>query len=331
MSTRNKEDKLKIYQNLFTGLTNVYGTYDPTTGRASQVKAPVIEQVLLDHLTGKKPYGVYLLVKDRTRAIAVDFDTQNKMPPIEFVNRCKHYKLSAYIEPSKSKGYHVWIFFNEKGVLAAKARLIVRHILDEIEQPDTEVFPKQDALTANVRYGNFINAPLFKPLVKKGKTLFVAPETFKPYPNQWGFLESVKKHTESVLDDIIEANDLSVKSVNEPVKNKTQTKGLNSYSLPPCARIILQDGVLKNQRCICFRLAVHLKRLGLPYDVAVAALKVWALKNRPKDGKQVITKREIIEQTSYVFNKDYRGYGCNSEAMIPFCQPDCPVIKKKIN
>ena len=35
---------------------------------------------------------------------------------------------------------------------------------------------------------------------------------------------------------------------------------------------MLQNGVSLYQRVSCFRLAVHSKRLGLPFDVAVAAL-----------------------------------------------------------
>jgi len=286
---------------------------------------------LLNHLTGKKPYGVYLLVKDRIRAIAIDFDTQDQSPPMDFVNSCKHYGLSAYIEPSKSKGYHVWIFFEKEGVLAAKARLIVRHILDEIEQPDTEVFPKQDALTANVRYGNFINAPLFKPLVKKGKTVFIDPYTFEPYSNQWNFLESVKSHQESDLDDIIEMNNLVPDNVSHAETKKQALKKHGRFCLPVCAQKMLKKGVKHYQRVSCFRLAVHLKRLGLPQDAAIATLKVWARKNHPQGGNQTISESEIIAQTLYAYAKDYRGYGCNSEAVAPFCEPDCPVVQKKIN
>ena len=112
-------------------------------------------------MQGKRPYGVYLLVKDKIRAITSDFDIENPLIPMEFFSAAKHYRLDAYIERSKSKGYHVWIFFEKGGILAQKARLIVRHILEEIEYPDTETFPKQDTLIGNRRFGNFINAPLF--------------------------------------------------------------------------------------------------------------------------------------------------------------------------
>lgn len=324
---RETADKLKIYRNLFVGLTNVYGTYDPITGRTSQVKAPVTKQVLLNHLTGRKPYGVYLLVKDRIRAIAVDFDIKNQFPLIEFVNLAKNYSITAYIERSKSKGHHVWIFFKKEGVLAAKARFVVGRILEEIGQPDTEVFPKQDALDTNVPYGNFINAPLFAPLVSKKKTVFVDPETFEPYTDQWEFLESVEKANESILDDIIEINDLTPAPTSQPKHISPDNETWKSFSLPPCAQKMFKNGVSQFQRVSCFRLAVHLKRLGLPNDIVVVALKTWAQKNQPKGDKRVITEREIMDQTSHAFKMNYRGYGCGSAAIVPFCQSDCPVNK----
>ena len=43
---------------------------------------------------------------------------------IEFVGKARHYGLAVYIERSKSKGFHVWAFFPEPGVLAWKARRV---------------------------------------------------------------------------------------------------------------------------------------------------------------------------------------------------------------
>ena len=326
---KSKADKIALFRSFFSGLSNVYGTYDPTTGRSWQVKRKVTNDTILAHLKGKRPYGVYLLDQDRIRAIAADFDDSDSFPPVEFVNAARHYHLPAYIETSKSKGFHVWIFFNNNGVKASKARLVVKNILEEIEYPQTEIFPKQDFLDNRASYGNFINAPLFGGLVPKGKTVFIEPYTLKPYPDQWAFLESIKRVEERVLDEIIELNDLLITDNQSNQSSYNSDNGyLNRFNLPPCAQKMLQNGVSRFQRVSCFRLAVHLKRLGLPYDVAVAALKEWALKNRPKDNKQVITEHEIIDQTSCAFSKDYRGYGCSSEAVAPFCHPDCPVYRQ---
>ena len=136
--------------------------------------------MLQAHLTGRQPYGVYLLAKNKTRAIAVDFDTPDRTPLIEYVARAKQYDLTTYIERSKSTGYHAGIFFHQQGVIERKARIVVQHILEEIDQPQTEIFPKQDEIGTNMRYGNFINAPLFGALVPKGKTAFLAPYKYQP-------------------------------------------------------------------------------------------------------------------------------------------------------
>jgi len=318
-------EKVALFRSCFSGLFEVYGTYDSVSGRSRQVKAPVTDRVLFDHLMGKKPYGVYLLVKNRTRAIAVDFDTKDRTAPSDFVTRATHYGLFAYIERSKSKGYHVWIFFDEQGVLAQKARLVVQHILEEIEHPQTEIFPKQDKLGGDMRYGNFINAPLFGPLVLQGKTAFVEPAEFRPYPDQWSFLESINRSSEQALDDVIEMNDLTPIKVKQPLAPSSKMVGEGTFGLPPCAIKMLRDGVSQFQRVGCFRLAAHFKRLGLPYDMAVVALKTWALKNRPVNEKKIIQDKEILSQVSYAYDHAYSGYGCESPAIQPFCETQCTV------
>lgn len=324
MKERATAEKIAIYRKLFFGLPNAYGTYDPVSGRAKQMKAPVTDNVILDHLKGRQPYGVYLLVKDRTRAIAADFDSENRLTVTSFVDRARHYGISAYVERSKSKGYHTWIFFEEQGVPARKARLVVQHLLNEIGEPNTEIFPKHDSLDTNVQYGNFINAPLFGPLVKQGKTVFVDVMSFVPYLDQWTLLESVQRLREPDLDDIIEINNLSLASTYKS-PNHSSEEGNTRHGLPICAQKILTNGVTQYQRVSCFRLAVHFKRLGLPFDIAIAALKTWALKNKPLNHKKIIPDSEILSRTSYVYNKSYIGYGCDSEAMKPFCEPSCPV------
>ena len=113
---RSTDDKIALFQRFFSGLTHVYGTYNPATGQVRQVKAAVTKNVILRHLKGPQPYGVYLLVNDRTSAAAVDFDDQDPFGPLQFIAAAKHYEIHAYMERSKSKGYHAWIFFDQAGV-----------------------------------------------------------------------------------------------------------------------------------------------------------------------------------------------------------------------
>ena len=330
-NNRSTAEKLAIFRRCFGGLKHVYGTYDLRTGRARQVKQPVTDRVLLRHLQGKQPYGVYLLVEDRTTAVVADFDEKDTWLPLQFIRQAHHYRISAYLERSKSKGWHVWIFLATPGVLAAKARRVAIRILDDIGATTVEVFPKQDALDGDRRYGNFIYAPLFGALVPQGRTVFVDPEKgLRPVPDQWSFLEGVERVGESLLDDIIEINQLGEGSPDGTQSRSTEEIGRStiSFGLLPCARRMLAEGVTAYQRVACFRLAVHLRRLGIPQDLALAVLRAWAGKNRPRESRWIITPDEIAKQTQCAYAKTYRGFGCEEPAFAPFCRSDCPIHAK---
>lgn len=325
---RTTAEKLKLFASCFSGLKHVYGTYDPATGRAWQAKAPVTSKVLMRHLRGEQPYGVYLLNEDKTLAAAADFDSADTSPPLEFIRQARQYGLGAYLERSKSKGWHVWLFFPQPGVLASKARMVVNAILADIGAPDTEVFPKQDRLVGDGQFGNFINAPLFGKLVFQGRTVFVDPDAgLRPYPNQWDVLAGVRRITEAQLDEIIEINELGREPADTPKRtsqpSRPDTQG--SFGLPPCAQKMLAGGVTDYQRVACFRLASHLRKAGLPNDLAMSVLKTWAQKNRPVKGKRIITQEEIQEQTHSAYSRDYAGCGCEDPAIAPYCEPSCPL------
>ena len=319
--------KIRLFRMFFTGLPNVYGTYDLVTGRARQVKRPVTDRVILAHLQGKQPYGVYLLDGDRARAVVADFDVDDLGVAREFVAGAANYGLATYIERSKSKGHHVWMFLDEAGVLAAKARAVVRHILEEAGHPSTEVFPKHDRLDSRAKYGNYIYAPLFGALVPKGRTVFLDPHRgLTPAADQWAFLERAVRVTEEQLDDIIEINELDQprSRLQEPLPRTSGETHL-ALGLPPCAQRMLYEGVSDYQRVSCFRLAVQLKKAGLPEDIAIAALRAWAAKNRPAEKKRVITKEEIDAQVKGAYSRDYRGCGCGDPKVAAYCDPDCPL------
>jgi len=327
---RSTARKLAIFRECFTGLTTAYGTYDPGTGRVRQVKRPVTEAVLLGHLQGKQPYGVYLLDGSRTRAVAVDFDVEDPWLPLQFHRQAAHYGIATCIERSKSKGWHAWVFFRAPGIPAAKARAIARLILSDIDALDTEVFPKHDRLAEGVRYGNFINAPLFGRLVPQGRTVFVdIDQGMRPFADQWNLLEHVRRPSEELIDEILEINDPAdpeeTPAGAEAEAENADEQPPRSLGLLPCAQRMLAEGVSSYQRVACFRLAIQLRKAGLPQDVTIAALEGWAAKNRPPDGKRIITPEEIAEQTRSAFAHKYRGCGCEHPAVAPYCVAECPL------
>lgn len=327
---RTTAEKINLFRSCFAGLTHVYGTYDPESKRSWQEKKTVTAETILAHLSGRRHYGVYLLVNDTIRAIAADFDHHDPTKPLEFIQAANHYGLAAYLEVSKSKGFHVWMFFQEDGVKAHKARLVVKAILDEIEASHTEIFPKQDSLEARASFGNFIYTPLFGRLVPEGRTVFVDPASLRPPENQWDLLEAVHKVQESSLDEIIQINGFSQAT---GAQGRTSDAGkaplVSGSALPPCIQTMLQNGVQRFQRSSCFRLAVQLRRVGLPFDATVSVLRTWSLKNKPDKGQRIITDREIIEQASCAYQKYYQAYGCESAEMKPFCHAECHLFARQ--
>lgn len=318
------DKQVALFRNLFAGRTDVYGTYDPQTRKSWQVKKPVTDKVIRDHLAGHVPYGVYLLDRDRVSAVVADFDQDDTNPPISFCREAQTIGLPAYIERSKSKGYHVWVFADERRVLASKARLIVLHLLKRIQMPATEVFPKQDRLSDPKQYGNFINTPLFGRMVDHGRNVFLN-EDLKPYDNQWQFLSRIQRVTESALDGIIsehrmESSRPSPRKIGISVSNSPRT------GLMPCAQRMLADGVTACQRVACFRLACQLRKIGYSYDSTVDTLLAWSQRNRPGNGKSIIRPREIHSQASSAYKSQmYLSCGCADPAVIPFCDHSCPI------
>ncbi len=202
------QEKIQIFRQRFSGYQQAYGTYEVATKHYSVVKEPVTDQVIINHLRGEQSYGVFLLVKNQIRTLAVDFDSQDREPVHQFLHRAKHYEIPAYVETSKSKGFHVWIFFDDNGILALKARVVINQILQETDFPQTEVFPKQDSIDRGKQFGNFINAPLFGALVPYCKTVFLSPnKNFQPYKDQGEFLQNVQLISEKQFDHLIEVND----------------------------------------------------------------------------------------------------------------------------
>lgn len=323
------DDQISLFKKLFAGRTDVYGTYDPQSGKVWQVKKPVTDQVIRGHLEGRAPYGVYLLDHDRISAVAADFDHDDETPPLSFVREAQKLALPTYVERSKRKGYHVWMFFEGRGVLAAKARLIVLHLLKRIQMPGTEVFPKQDKLRDATQYGNFINAPLFGSLVPKGRTVFV-DATFTPHVDQWGLLKQIHLVNEPTLSKVISEGRLLHSMAIAPNGRKDSSK-MSACGLPPCARRMFADGVSANQRVACFRLACQLRKVGLPRDLAVETLLVWSQRNRPADGRPIIGAQEVRSQTDWAYKtRMYWSCGCEDPAVMPFCDSACPIYRNRL-
>ena len=360
-SGRTNQQKLALFKRAFRGRVDIHGTRDVTTGTARCVKTAPNDNILVNHLCGRQPVGVYPLVGDRVWFAAIDMDDHDPEPVLTLYQIAQALGQEPLIERSKSKGWHLWWFADQAGWPAATIRRLLMWMTAEVNRPAVEVFPKQDRLPPG-GYGNFIFLPLDGRLVPKARTLFVQPTRWlPPAENQWDVLAGRQQCTEAQIDEAITSADigqleLDTQEFNGPVGDATSTdkpvnfpqgnvlsqniketsqdhgefrrsefRGRGFRGLPPCARRMLAQGVTEHQRVACFRLAVHLHRLGIPDDIAKTVLKTWAAKNRPTGGKRVITQTEIVEQTACAYTGRYRGYGCEDPTIAQYCGDQCPV------
>jgi hypothetical protein len=167
--------------------------------RQTRTLYPITDDVVRQHLAGRKTVGIYPLLVDETCwLLAADFDkTTWREDSLAFLATCQGAGVSAYLERSRSgNGGHVWIFF-ERPIPAVLARKMGCALLTQTMERRHHVgldsydrfFPNQDTLPKG-GFGNLIALPLQWMPRQNGNSLFV-DDDLSPYPDQWRLLLSV--------------------------------------------------------------------------------------------------------------------------------------------
>jgi len=176
--------------------------------------APLTDQRVINHLSGKEVIGMYPLLHNNTSwFIAADFD-QSTSKAIHwldecrtFIKECEKHQLPVYLERSRSgDGGHVWIFFEEP-YPAFKSRRLFAHLLNTsgvVSGKDKSsnfdrLFPNQDEHSGK-GLGNLIALPLQNKALQNGNTCFIDPQNSEPFADQWAFLRAVQKVKIKELD-----------------------------------------------------------------------------------------------------------------------------------
>jgi superfamily II DNA or RNA helicase len=220
-------EKVALFRRLFRGRTDVYPIRweSKTTGKSGYAPAcsnewlpnicekprikcgecnnraliPLTDDVIYEHLSGKRTVGVYpLLADDSCHFLAVDFDEAEWQDDAKaFYQSCKELGVPVALEISRSgNGAHAWVFFT--GTVSARdarrlGTAIISHTCARSRQLKLQsydrLFPNQDAMPKG-GFGNLIALPLQKHPRDNGFSVFV-DANLRAYSDQWGFLASI--------------------------------------------------------------------------------------------------------------------------------------------
>ena len=265
------EAKIQLFRSLFRGREDVYPIrWESKNGKSGYSPAcdnewinglcekprikcsdctnrkflPVTDQLIYDHLSGKRTMGSYALLADETCwFLAVDFDGSNwRDDATALVRTSYQHGIAASIEISRSgDGAHVWIFFSQ-AIPAATARrlgtaLITLTCSSErllgLESYD-RLFPNQDSMPKG-GFGNLIALPLQKSPRERGCSIFV-DESLTPYPDQWAYLSEVQRVTLMAAERVIHS--VNIEGSVLGVKFASIDEGEDDpWTLPPSRRL----------------------------------------------------------------------------------------------
>lgn len=183
---RRREAAMERFLNLFCGREDCFARQWADRKEGTQgyvpVRRPMTTADVLDHVQGRKTYGIYLLQRDsRVRLGVVDADLASQLrggkltaAQREQVRREKDYLLTrlpemaqerglpCLTEFSGGKGFHFWFFFQaplEAAPVREALRNLVKRVAPDLSTFNLEVFPKQDRL-AGKGLGNLVKLPL---------------------------------------------------------------------------------------------------------------------------------------------------------------------------
>lgn len=149
-------DPIYKFANLFMGRTDAHGS-----DHGSAVWSPVTTKTFEHHLTGVAPIGIYPVyhIGDETWVNwgCCDIDTGDWSEAYMLAQALSGMRLKPWIERSRSKGWHIWVFADEP-VTARDMRRCLKVAYAAIDLPAKEANPKSESLRPN-QLGNYVRLP----------------------------------------------------------------------------------------------------------------------------------------------------------------------------
>ncbi len=291
------------YITLFRGRGDVYGHNE---GRC--VKEQLTNDVFQKHFSGEAPIGIYPMVPHFEQFYVawgcVDFDTADAdQNAVKLHDALMEAGIVSWIEKSRSKGFHVWVFA-EQAVLAEDMRNMLVVASHVAETPTTEVNPKQITLKAG-QYGNYVRLPypnlddrqtdkqriFHKKDVESGS--FDNPMVFSDFIESAMSLRTPKETIQRIASMYQPPKQEPV-VVNDYVYDATLSEAMQILS--PLGKVIWRDGPLagKDRSSTLAKLGHETVRSGLNPSqtkiVLMTADKRWGKYHLRHDGELEIDK-----------------------------------------
>ena len=301
------EERVKKFKSIFYGLDRAYGQYKSdgqlvngkAGGQAFIKKAPVTDQLWIDHIEGRDPSLGIIPIRDDSTCIwgCIDIDTY----PVDYkkiVKKIRDLELPLVMCRSKSGGAHVFLFLKEP----VQAKILRDKLIEwagELGYANCEIFPKQIEIKADRGdTGNFLNLPYHG-----------GDDSMRH-----GFSDD---GSGASLDDFFSLYDTYCadgKSLNNiKAKRKKEISDLDDG--PPCLSTLMSQGIPQGGRDnTLYQYAVYAKKkFSDDWQNKLNEFNVKYME-KPLDFKQV---EKTIRQHE---KKDYQ-YKCKDQPMCGVCSP----------
>lgn len=289
---------------LFRGRGDCYGS---DTGGC--VRKPLDRDLFQNHLEGHVGIGVYPAVPASTPFCVwgcSDIDVED-LPAARLLQRTlASAGVTSWVERSRSKGYHVWVFSSDRVPAEDMRRmLLVAHQV--ADYPAREVNPKQSDVSTH-KVGNYVRLPYLGGLVETPARRVILDDNDQPMSLQVFVTQAMRERTSperiqflashyvppARVTPSVDFSELTDEDLEEALRNTSQL-----------ARVIWKQGPLESQdrstalmrlAHVCFRSGVT---PSMCRAIVVDADKRW--------GKYHLRGDRGLEEINKIVERAYRG------------------------
>lgn len=274
---------VKLYMELFKSRKDCYAI-QRRDGSYAPVDREFTEEIVRHHIDGEYTTGQYVVDPDgdavKFACIDNDIETDNDDGIDAALDAAIEERRAAidlgfdqnqcWIEFSGRRGYHMWVFFQEK-VPAIHAKKVMEEVVAdiEIEGGHTEVFPKQVALS-DTGYGNLVKTPLGVHQKTGNRMLFV-DDFGDAYDDQGAIIRAISRNRVGVsqLSSIVEDIGEDLDDLEEQVRERRERKESDvqidgDIEMRPCMKEAMngEQGELRGDAGHHMRLALAAEMLN---------------------------------------------------------------------